>query len=435
MRKPYLILAAAALLLATFASGFAVAQTAPHPDFVNSWTEAVQRGLIQGDPAYYYNGDATQEEINHALLVALLSIDDQTYQQPADAPAEAYCSGTDTVAIDQYPTNGYYYIYSVNLPAHYTRAIGLTGGEVQFIEEYPAPGNYGPAERIIVCYNEGTTATTTATTPSTTATTTTTLTETTTTQGTVTTTITPTTTTSTTTTTTTGNPSLTTLYLGPEDSGKIFDGLNISNPDGDCIVIEGADDITIKNSTIGPCVGALGTDNGKAIYALNSTRIYIFDNSFVGAGRNAVQFDKVDGGDIRGNTVDYPQGTTNAEDLINLFASHNIVVDSNILTGGGPSDSGSCIMLGDGDGTNQLVTNNICIDPGQVGIGVAGGINIRVEGNTVESASYPWSNVGGYIWNQYGYCANISFDPALNNIVWFNSAGVRNDFWNGGGCS
>ena len=39
------------------------------------WIEAVNRGLIHGDPAYYYNGIATAEEMYHALIVALLAVD------------------------------------------------------------------------------------------------------------------------------------------------------------------------------------------------------------------------------------------------------------------------------------------------------------------------------------------------------------------------
>jgi len=225
--------------------------------------------------------------------------------------------------------------------------------------------------------------------------------------------------------------------MGPiriTEDNYVLENVTVYNPDGDCILIEGADNVTIRNSTIGPCHGEIGTEDGKAIYALNSTNIYIVQNSFVEEGRNAVQFDKVDGGLIDRNIVQYPQGTTNAEDLINLFASHNIGVDGNVLSGGGPSDSGSCIMLGDGEGTNQTVINNTCTNPGQVGIGVAGGTNIRVRGNTIRSAPHPWSNVGGYIWNQYGSCSNVDFDPALNTIEWYSADGSRNDFWNGGGC-
>ena len=76
MRKLIVTLAVvAALLAATLAY---TAQAAPHPDIQQSWTEAVQRGLIQGDPAYYYNGQATQEEVNHALLTAILQVDAQS---------------------------------------------------------------------------------------------------------------------------------------------------------------------------------------------------------------------------------------------------------------------------------------------------------------------------------------------------------------------
>jgi len=198
-------------------------------------------------------------------------------------------------------------------------------------------------------------------------------------------------------------------------------------------VIEGAVDVTIRNSTIGPCVGAIGTDNGKAIYALNADRVTITANSFVEAGRNAVQFDKVQTGLIANNVVRYPQGTTNAEDLISVYASHDVEVAFNDLSGGGPSNSGSCLMLGDAGGSDQYVHDNICIYPGQVGIGVAGGTFITVVDNVVKSQSYPWSNVGIYVWNQYATpCHDVTVSG--NTIEWFNSSGQRNDFWNGGGC-
>ena len=48
-------------------------QAAPPQAFIDSWTQAVDVGCIQGDAAYYYNGTATQAEVNHALLTCILN--------------------------------------------------------------------------------------------------------------------------------------------------------------------------------------------------------------------------------------------------------------------------------------------------------------------------------------------------------------------------
>lgn len=42
------------------------------PDYAKSWTAAVDAGMIDGDPAYYYTGQAGEHEYYHALLVAIL---------------------------------------------------------------------------------------------------------------------------------------------------------------------------------------------------------------------------------------------------------------------------------------------------------------------------------------------------------------------------
>jgi len=75
--KRLIAFAAAVGVAAGLTVGVSTANTV-HPDIQRSWTEAVQRGLIQGDPAYYYNGQATQYEINHALLTAILKVDTQS---------------------------------------------------------------------------------------------------------------------------------------------------------------------------------------------------------------------------------------------------------------------------------------------------------------------------------------------------------------------
>ena len=167
---------------------------------------------------------------------------------------------------------------------------------------------------------------------------------------------------------------------GPIDvseSGVVIENLHISNPGGVCVTVTNASNVTIRNSTIGPCGdeavylsdvdGAVvegnyitGTGNGVLVHRSDSVRVD--SNAFVDAGRNFVQFDKVNGAgsSISGNRGQNELGGTNAEDLISLYlsngtASSPIRVVGNHLRNGGPSDSGSGIMLGDGGGSYQFV--------------------------------------------------------------------------------
>jgi len=245
---------------------------------------------------------------------------------------------------------------------------------------------------------------------------------------------------------------------GPIDvseSGVVIEDLHISNPGGTCVTVTNASNVTIRNSTIGPCGddavylsdvdGAVvegnyitGTGNGVLVHRSDSVRVD--SNAFVDAGRNFVQFDKVNGAgsSISGNRGQNELGGTNAEDLISLYlsngtASSPIRVVGNHLRNGGPSDSGSGIMLGDGGGSYQFVEGNVLVEPGQVGIGVASGTNMTVRSNVVYSSALPWSNSGIYVWNQYDQaCGNV--EVSGNQVNWTNAEGRSNPWWEGGGC-
>ena len=235
----------------------------------------------------------------------------------------------------------------------------------------------------------------------------------------------------------------------------VIENVHVSNPGGKCVVVTNASNVTIRNSTIGPCGseavylsdvdGAVvegnyitGTGNGVLVHRSDSVRVD--GNAFVDAGRNFVQFDKVNGAgsSISGNRGQNELGGSNAEDLISLYlsngtASSPIMVVGNHLRNGGPSNSGSGIMLGDGGGSYQFVEGNVLVDPGQVGIGVASGTNMTVRGNRIYSSSVPWSNVGLYVWNQYGAaCGNV--EVSGNQVNWTNGGGSSNGWWGGGGC-
>ena len=239
-------------------------------------------------------------------------------------------------------------------------------------------------------------------------------------------------------------------------SDVVIENLLVSNPGGDCIVVTDAANVTIRNSTIGPCggeavylsdvngasiTGNAITDTVNGVLVHRSTSVVVDNNTFRHAGRNFVQFDKVtgSGSSISGNRGENALGGSNAEDLISVYQSGGtsgspLRVVGNHLRNGGPSNSGSGIMLGDGGGGNVIVQGNALVNPGQVGIGVASGTNITVSGNSVYSDALPWSNVGIYVWNQYGSaCDNIQITN--NQVNWTAASGSANPWYNGGGCS
>lgn len=137
-------------------------------------------------------------------------------------------------------------------------------------------------------------------------------------------------------------------------------------------------------------------------------------------------------------------GRSRPEDVINLHrttgtAESPVLVQRNYIAGDpvrgtqGMSDSGSGIMLGDGGGGAVLCSDNVLINPGQVGIGVAGGGDIVVRNNRVLGRPSDVSNVGIYAWNQYEAAGRGAVTIEDNVVHWQNRRGDDNAFWNGGG--
>ena len=240
------------------------------------------------------------------------------------------------------------------------------------------------------------------------------------------------------------------------ESNVVIENVHIVNPGGTCITVTNASSVVIRNATIGPCGGEAVylsdvdgvkvsgnyiTDTGNGVLAHRSDSVAVDGNAFVNAGRNFVQFDKVNGSgsSISGNRGQNELGGSNAEDFISLYQSNGtssspIRIVGNHLRDGGPSGSGSGIMLGDAGGSHQYVADNVLVNPGQVGIGVASGTSITVINNRVYSDGLPWSNVGIYVWNQYGSaCGNV--EVAGNQVNWTASGDYSNPWWSGGGCS
>lgn len=267
-------------------------------------------------------------------------------------------------------------------------------------------------------------------------------------------------------------------------SGAVLSGARITNPHGPCVEIrDGSNDIRVEEVEIGPCggdgiivrasanvvirrvhihntagngvtiegsTGVVVADSrvnkvSTGVYALDSRQIEVSRNRF----RNVVgpmprgqfvQFDKVTGPGNRilcNFGVNAP-GESAPEDAINLYKSAGdredpIEVAGNRIEGGGPSLSGGGILLGDGGGAHQIARDNVLVDAGQYGLGVAGGHHMELRDNTVFGRSQPFTNVGIYVWNQYGEpCYAVAVEH--NRVNWRNREGEENPRWSEGNC-
>ncbi len=269
----------------------------------------------------------------------------------------------------------------------------------------------------------------------------------------------------------------------PERRRPVAPGSVISNPEGSCLTFHELEDAIIEDIEVGPCGehGISLVDSRRvivrnvrvrdtadsAIHILNSESIRVTDskvrNALTGVfaqGSRRIQVDcnRID--DVRGpvpsgqfvqfNTVHGPDnriscnigrnrpGRGRPEDAISLYKSTGvdgapILVDRNVIVGGGPSLSGGGIMLGDAGGAYQAAIGNILVDPGQYGIGVASGNDMLIRDNLVFGRMQPFTNVGIYVWNQYPHrCERIVV--AGNRVRWQSKSGQPNPFWDGRNC-
>lgn len=151
----------------------------------------------------------------------------------------------------------------------------------------------------------------------------------------------------------------------------------------------------------------------------------ILDNEALNSGRNFFQCDQCYGGNIRinGNSLDRTSSYGNSvlEDWINIHKSEGtssdwIQVNNNRARGHSDSGSGSMIILGDGGGKYQEAKENIGVNPGQVGIGVAGGEHMKVASNIMYSEEWFHSNVAFYSIAFDTPCTDHQFPPAQPGI-------------------
>jgi Right handed beta helix region len=276
-------------------------------------------------------------------------------------------------------------------------------------------------------------------------------------------------------------------------SGTVIENVRISSATGECITIRNSQNITIRNSDIGPC-------GRNAVKIQGSSTIKIVDNYIHSEHKPAGCCDTNDGvlasGTtgllIQGNVVafnesnielhsaaevkvignyllnplgPFPRGqqvqswsngrditvednymfsTTDTskypfaadqEDAINFGFTDGITVRNNYISGGN-SPSG-CGLITDQAANNARFLNNVLVRTGQCGIGMASGTNLVIDGNKIFNntavAAPGAGNTGLVVWSQYPQpCGPIQ---VTNNIVYgVKPDGSVSSFWNGGGC-
>ena len=159
-------------------------------------------------------------------------------------------------------------------------------------------------------------------------------------------------------------------------------------------------------------------------------------------GGQFVQFNRVSGTNnlVADNVFENIMGASYPEDAISMYmtngtAASPVMIKGNWIRGGGPSATGGGINLGDDGGSYQIAEDNVLVNPGQYGMAVSGGTNMKILNNKIFAARSTFTNVGISVWNQY---TNISASSGItvrgNQVNWTNAKGAPNNCWNNGNC-
>jgi len=218
----------------------------------------------------------------------------------------------------------------------------------------------------------------------------------------------------------------------------------ITKTAGSAIKAQGISNIIIKNNKINTV--------GTGIYVASSSNAQVLNNNLAhiqGTPRaNFVQFNKVTGAGNRimcNSGIQDAYGTVGSldsiEDNISLYASSGtssdpILVVGNKVKHGGPSKTGSGIMLGDNGGSNIIARDNVVVNSGNVGIGVSGGTNIQVINNKLFSVALPITNNAIPVWN-YNMGAVLCDHIMVtgNQVHWMTPYGPERKVWSNSTCT
>lgn len=276
-------------------------------------------------------------------------------------------------------------------------------------------------------------------------------------------------------------------------NGTVLDHLRISSAKGDCVTIQNSANITVKNSEIGPCAGSgirisggsginiydnyihpdapvsACCDKSDGIFAASTTGLTIQGN-VIAYGEANIEVQNAATVKVIGNFLLNPRNTLtgsrgqnfqswngsrdilvannyalasrdtdlykfaeNQEDSINFGETDGVIARNNYISGG-HSRSG-CGLIADAGANHVRFLNNILVNTGQCGIGIADGIDQVVQGNRIINRTpiQGGGNTAIYVWKQYAPpCGPVTISQNIATQIKAN--GTESSFWNGGGC-
>lgn len=204
------------------------------------------------------------------------------------------------------------------------------------------------------------------------------------------------------------------------------------------VELENANNITIEN-----CLFARGY---AGVYSVGSRNVKVINCQFVN-----MRIRRSSTGDFQGRGVfvqwnacsdvqvinckgENFAGESDAEDMISFFKTSNGLVSGNVFRGCGTattSNSGGGIIAGDNGGDNVVLENNTLMTPGNYGMAIAGGTNMKILNNKIYSDKNPVSNNPLYVWNQSGL-PMVNITVIGNRVNWTDKNGNKNNGWNAG---
>jgi hypothetical protein len=223
-------------------------------------------------------------------------------------------------------------------------------------------------------------------------------------------------------------------------SGQVISGLAISNPNGDCVRIQGASNVTIRDSKIGPCGrsavvitgGATGavvehnsvTDAGMGAYAVDASNITIRKNVFNSLKRigekyaHATEITRVNGGVVDGNQYlgSFPNDVLSGYESSNIQYLNNVFDISQL-----DEPTGAAFTMGDSTSGNPGSNNYVA---GNVVRRQVGGVPAGVFGSTSNTVLEKNCLTAGI--QAYNYSGVFNGVTVRNNVINMASSYVPN---------
>jgi len=105
------------------------------------------------------------------------------------------------------------------------------------------------------------------------------------------------------------------------------------------------------------------------------------------------------------------------------------LVNANWILGGGPGSASGGLQLGDSGGSYIYASNNIIVNPGQMGIAISGGDHISAVNNQIYARSQYFTNVGIVVYDGISGQFATNTTVSGNQVNFTNSNNYLNNAW------